>query len=430
MATGLLAWTPTEASEFRNLAVSAAFYPALAVWPVAAVSARPRNGSKRRPDLTSLRWKHLSSKEGDLPVPGASEQQTSALVLDVDKDGRQDFILGFRQAAPALVWYRNTKRGWARQVIEPEFLTVEAGGAACDIDGDGDPDVIFGGDWQSSKVWWWENPYPRFDKPWVRHEIKSTGGTQQHDQIVGDFDGDGKPDLAFWNQGAKALYWTRIPKNPKTGPWPYARIFSGSGEGMAKGDVDGDGREDLLAGGRWFKYNGGERFAAYAIDPGQDRPRMAAGDLNRDGRLDVVMVSGDGVGRLKWYEYKGDPKKAEDWIGHDLLGKDVIHGHTLAVADVNGDGALDIFCGEMAKWTESAPKPDHPDAKIWVLLGDGRGNFTKTEVATGYGIHEGRLADFNGDGRPDILDKPYNWDVPRIDLWLNEGPDRAKKGEK
>src|SRR5207302_1550034 len=95
--------------------------------------------------------------------------------------------------------------------IEPQFLTVEAGGAACDIDGDGDPDIVFGGDYQSNEVWWWENPYPNFDPklPWQRRLIKKDGKTQHHDQVFGDFENTGKPQLVFWNQGAKSLYIDR-----------------------------------------------------------------------------------------------------------------------------------------------------------------------------------------------------------------------------
>src|SRR5882672_3239255 len=73
------------------------------------------------------KWVHLTSKNGDLPVPGESTQQTGALVADFDKDGLNDFVLSFRKVAPALVWYRRTDKEWNRYVVEKAFLTVEAG---------------------------------------------------------------------------------------------------------------------------------------------------------------------------------------------------------------------------------------------------------------------------------------------------------------
>ncbi len=100
-------------------------------------------------------------------------------------------------------------------------------------------------------------------------------------------------------------------------------------------------------------------------------------------------------------------------MGHDLLGFDVVHGHSLDVADFDGDGNLDIFCAEMHT-------PGHQDkATMWVFLGDGRGNFERTVISTGIGNHESQVGDLDGDGDVDILDKPYTWDAPRIEVWLN-----------
>src|SRR2546426_5979651 len=221
------------------------------------------------------KWKHLSSSTGDLPMPGTSEQQTGALVADLDKDGTNDFVISFRQVAPALVWYRRTPFGWDRYVIETNFLTIEAGGVVYDIDGDGDPDLVFGGDWQSKDVWWWENPYPNFAPmvSWKRHLIKKSGATQHHDQVFGDFKGTGRPQLAFWNQGAKTIFLAEIPADPRhTEPWPCVAMFSGRAgerddqgkflyaEGMAAADIDADGKIDLLAGNYWFKHAGGTHF--------------------------------------------------------------------------------------------------------------------------------------------------------------------------
>jgi hypothetical protein len=75
----------------------------------------------------------------------------------------------------------------------------------------------------------------------------------------------------------------------------------------------------------------------------------------------------------------------------------------------------------MAKWTESRPDPDNPDCRIWLFHGNSRGSFRTEEIARGFGIHEGRLGDIDGDGRLDIVSKPYNWQTPRLDVWLNKG---------
>ena len=53
---------------------------------------------------STLEWTHLSSKNGDLPAPGEATQQTASLILDVDKDGVNDFVIGSRRGSPAMVW--------------------------------------------------------------------------------------------------------------------------------------------------------------------------------------------------------------------------------------------------------------------------------------------------------------------------------------
>ena len=366
-----------------------------------------------------LSWSQLSSRNGDLPAPGPSTQQTASLVLDIDRDGINDFVIGAREKAPALVWYRRERNGWTKCVIEKEFLPIEAGGAFHDIDRDGDLDIVMGDDASGNRVYWWENPYPRYDpdSAWTRRFIKESGGKKHHDQIFGDFDGDRRAELVFWNQGERKLYLAEIPDDPRAaGSWRAFEIFSwesGECEGLAGADIDGDGKLDIVGGGRWFKHDGGTRYASRLIDETQSFSRAATGQLKKGGRPEVVFVVGDGVGRLKWYEWSG-----ASFIGHDLFGEDVIHGHSLAVADCNNDGNLDIFCAEMSRWTRAAS--DHPEARSWILLGDGKGNFTRTLVSKGLGNHESRVADLDGDGDLDILSKPYSWDTPRIDVWINQ----------
>jgi hypothetical protein len=364
-----------------------------------------------------ITWVHLSSANGDLPVPNIGTEQTASLMLDIDKNGTNDFVIAERTSGtPSVVWYRRGANGWTQYLIDNTHLHIEAGGAAYDIDEDGDLDIVFGGDYVSNSVWWWENPYPNYgpSTTWTRREIKSSGSNRHHDQMFGDFDGDGKAELVFWNQGAGRLFIAEIPADPKnTQPWPFTQIYTWSGadhEGMAKADIDGDGKIDIVGGGRWFKHNGGTSYTANVIDSSQSYGRAAAGQLKEGGRPEVVFVPGDGIGRLRWYEWTGS-----SWIGHDLLGFDVDHGHSLEVADVNRDGHLDIFCGEMRLNGGNA------DAKMWLFTGDGNGSFTTEEIATGYGNHESRVGDLDGDADIDILGKPYNWNTPRVDIWLNGG---------
>jgi hypothetical protein len=102
----------------------------------------------------------------------------------------------------------------------------------------------------------------------------------------------------------------------------------------------------------------------------------------------------------------------------------MIHPHSLQLADIDGDGNLDIFVAEMAKWSENQDHPDNPHTEALIFYGDGQGHFRKTVFQTGMGFHEALVADLNADGRPDILSKPYTWEAPRVDIWLNEGPAR------
>jgi hypothetical protein len=65
---------------------------------------------------------------------------------------------------------------------------------------------------------------------------------------------------------------------------------------------------------------------------------------------------------------------------------------------------------------------DKDDSKIYLFLGDGKGNFTSTVVASGYDSHESKVADLGGNGSLDLLVKPYNWETPRLDIFLNVSP--------
>jgi sugar phosphate isomerase/epimerase len=408
--------------------VALAAFHALGVSPM-RLSAAERN----------IKWVRKSSSRGELPVPSTSREQTGDAIGRFDRDSpATDFVLSFRVTGPALVWYRRTPAGWDRYVVEKDFLPLEAGGTAFDVDGDGNPDIIFGEDSQGSNLYWWENPYPNFDPdvPWKRHIIKQGGANQHHDMIFADVEGTGKPQLIFWNQGAKTLFLARIPEDPRnSGPWPLTPIFVGTaGEGVQKAalyaegmdayDIDGDGKLDLLAGNYWFKHEGGDRFKPIKV--GVIGGRIRAGRFKPGKYPQIVIAPGDGSGPLMIYECKGDPLDETAWVGTRLLDMDLSHGHTLDIGDIDGDGNLDILVAEQGKWTTKPTVLDNPNATARILYGNGDGTFRATVLDQGEGWHDGRIADFDGDGDLDLLQKPYAWSAPRVDVWLNNGTGKVR----
>ena len=368
-------------------------------------------------------WRRKSSSTGDMPTPNEGKQQTCCIVMDVDKDGIDDFVVGERTQTPSVVWYKYNGKGWDKFVIDNTRKNPEAGGDCCDIDRDGDLDVILGQDASGNAIWWWENPYPDFSKPWTCRHIKNSGARKHHDQTVGDFDGDGKEEFVSWNQLAKQLLLFEIPLDPKsTESWSSTAIYEWSSGREREGfpsipvDVDLDGKIDLVGGGRWFEHQGGIEFKEHVIDAEMAFTQCAAGQLVKGGRPEVVFSPGDMDGQARWYEWTGG-----QWKVHVL--REVIHGHTCEIRDIDMDGNLDIFIGEMGNPGAG------DDAKVYIWYGDGKGHFKETVASHGQGIHEGKLGDLDGDGDLDILLKPYNHKTPRIDILLNGGGSVAGETE-
>ncbi len=367
-------------------------------------------------------WNPVSNLHFGFPITKTG-RQVATLVMDVDKDGIKDFVIAsytgiewYKMKTDGNAWSMMPEIAWDRFVIEPGYkdVHIEAGGDYYDIDGDGDLDIVMGGSGNSNQVWWWQNPYPKYDpgKAWKRYLIKDEGGKQHHDQIIHDFDGDGRAELFFWNQGGRSLYRTVIPKKPqKFKAWKLEKIFtweSGQNyEGLAKADIDQDGLIDLVGGGLWFKYKGGNHFEPQVIDD-YTVSRTAVGDLIEGGREEVVIGSGDLVGPLNMYEWQ-----AGEWVKTTLFER-VDHGHTLEIGDVNGDGHLDIYTAEM-----HSPGTGE-QCKQWVLYGNGKGQFKQQLISVGTGTHEGCLGDLDGDGDLDVLQKDFNYQR-RITVWLNNG---------
>lgn len=351
-------------------------------------------------------WQHINN----IPDPGSGTQQTATLILDIDKDGLNDFVVAERTGTPSVVWYKKTGANWTKNIIHQSQLRIEAGGAFFDIDNDNDLDVIFGNDGQGNQIWWWENPYPNFGSPWTRYTIKNTGGNKHHDMGFADVDGDGRTEFITWNQRDTRLLLAEIPTNPRT-LWNFTPIYTWSAgnerEGLGFIDIDGDNKIDIVGGGYWFKHQTGTTFQRNVIDETMNFSRTAVGQLVPGGRPEVVFGCGDCDGPLKWYQWTNNA-----WQASTLLAT-IKNGHSLQISDINRDGHLDIFAGEMELTTLNP--------RSLFYYGNGQGNFTQRVLDQVQAHHESKLGDLDGDGDVDLLAKPYGWQTPRVDVFLNQG---------
>lgn len=373
-------------------------------------------------------WLNLSNATGDLPVPAESRGQIDVRMLDIDKNGENDLIMTAWESTESIAWYRQQNGSFSKYIIastSPTNLTH------ChnfvDIDNDGDTDLIFGEAGEGNSIYWWENPYPDFDASttWTQRLVRSEGGNMYHDSIWGDFDGDGKQEYVSWNQYGNQLLLFEIPADPRTsGTWPATPIFTWSGtqpidkySGIDAVDINGDGKVDIVGGGGWFEHTGGTNFTYHLIDDAKRFDRCVAGQIIPGGWAEVVYADERKEAPLSWYKWNGT-----SWIANpiEIL---IPRTHTLQLGDINGDGHMDIMTAEMGEWEPLDNIPGNPDARIRVFYGSGTGHFAEQLIADRQGSLEGQLGDIDKDGDLDIISKPFGYNIPRLDIWLNTGLD-------
>jgi hypothetical protein len=290
---------------------------------------------------------------GDLGPAPVWEDDAAAATLgvalaDIDGDGLLDLICANDQAANT--WYAN-RLGPA----EPAYAWELAVGmetedvALGDVDGDGDLDLVCarrlsaspnalhlneGGTLQQTAAW-----------------VSETGFITR-DVALGDVDGDGDPDLVCGNDGYPDLLYPNVGGTFAAPSWTSPSAYFTYA--VVLGDVDGDGDLDLVCGNRGdavgepntlFLNEGGVFGAepAWISGPANMTEAVALGDVDGDGRPDLVcgnVGSEAGAGNTVYLNLGGVFEDSPSWVSAEANAT-----ISVALGDIDGDGRLDLVCG-------------------------------------------------------------------------------------
>ncbi len=348
-------------------------------------------------------------------------------VADVDRDGKLDVIAGTNWfAAPDFVPRPLRDIG----EFEDDFYHNN-GDHAYDVDGDGWIDVI-SGDWSAAEIYWYQNPGKvglAKGLKWKQHLLKLTR-TANEAYAMHDFDGDGVPELfvSCWEKDNPQVVW-KLAKDAEGKPTLERKVIGPkTGHGYAFGDVNGDGREDVLMESGWLERPEGNPFEkawklhAETALPHPSVPFLLV-DLNGDGRNDIIWGKAHDYG-LYWWE-QGAPLAdgTTTWKEH-VIDKSWSQAHYLVWADLNGDGQGELIAGKRVRGHAGRdPGGKDPECLFYYTWDKAAGKFTRHTIGGfGEGIGTGmqiNVVDLNGDGRLDIAvaGKTGTW------VLINEGND-------
>ncbi len=264
--------------------------------------------------------------------PGAAE---TCAVADVNGDGRLDIVSGENWfEGPSWTAHRFRRLGYER------FYVDDFSDLLLDVNGDGRTDVITA-TWFARELAWWENPGASGE--WKKHVIEQGYPTEFAFLVDLDNDGQARELLPQFGSEKAPLAWYRI----EGGRFVRHTVSGQSyGHGIGAGDVNADGRTDILtpvgwweapedpAGPGWVHH---EDFARFEF------PHLGflyVRDINEDGRPDVLTSFAHGYGLL-WLERTPDG----GWKKH-VIDESWSQAHAVTLADLDGDGREDVITGK------------------------------------------------------------------------------------
>jgi len=260
-------------------------------------------------------------------------------VADFNGDGKKDVFSGDSwYAAPD--WTQHKVRS-VPPGTNPQYHEDFAD-APLDVNGDGRVDIVTCA-YFSRRIAWVENPSEP-TKTWVEHEI-DTPGSMETSYLL-DLYGDKTPVL-IPNVGGQVLLYELVSSGPKV-EWKTRKLDpKGAGHGVGHGDINRDGRIDLITPNGWYEQPL-DRSSEWPFHPefqlGTASIEIIGHDFDGDGDTDVVWGMGHDFG-LHWLLQSTDAAGNRVWSKKDI-DTSFSQVHTLHLADFDGDGEQEFVTGK------------------------------------------------------------------------------------